>query len=79
MKQEHIAFLNANRHHWDAWEKAQIVRQLDAHTRSEMLRIIREEFNPMYNANLWCSPCVVDMLKFAYTQFDKYLSQNNIQ
>jgi hypothetical protein len=73
MKQENKEFLDANRQHWIAWERAQIVVQLDMHVRSELLRIAREEFNVMYNANLWCSSCVIDMLKYVYTQYDKYL------
>ena len=78
MKQANKEFLDANRHHWVAWENAQIVNQLDMHVRTELLRIAREEFSVMYNANLWCSPCVCDMLKYVYTQYDKYLLSQEI-
>lgn len=75
MRQENIDFLNANRHHWELWKTAQIFNQLDSHVKDRLLRIVQEEFSATYIANLWCSPCVVDLLKFAYTQFDKYLEQ----
>lgn len=79
MKKENIDFLNANRHHWIAWEKAQIVNQLDYGVRQRLLDIIHEEWSPVYNANLWCSPCVIDMLKYAYTQFDKWIAEQNVK
>jgi hypothetical protein len=78
MKPESKLFLDANRHHFIAWDQLQIVTQLDMHVRSRMLEVVREEFNVMYNANLWCSPCVCDMLKYAYTQYDKYLKDQKL-
>jgi hypothetical protein len=79
MKEESISFLNANRHHWIAWETAQIFNQLDMSVRQGLLNVIREEWDAGYLSNLWCSPCVVELLRYAYTQYDKYLSQNKIQ
>jgi hypothetical protein len=73
MKKESMIFLDANRHHWNAWQSAQIFNHLDYGVRERLLNVIREEFDPGYLTNLWCSPCVVDMLKLAYTQYDKYL------
>lgn len=75
MKKESIAFLDANRHHWVSWEKAQIFNQLDYGVRDGLLNVIRDEFDPGYLTNLWCSPCVVEMLRYAYTQYDKWLKQ----
>jgi hypothetical protein len=79
MKQSNIDFLNANRHHYEMWVKAQIVNHLDQATRQRMLDVIRDEWDGRYLANLWCSPCVVSMLVYAYTQYDKWLLQQNVQ
>jgi hypothetical protein len=79
MKEESKSFLETNMHHWEAWRDLQIFNQLDYGVRDGFLKVIRDEFNPGYLANLWCSPCVVDMMRYVYTQYDKYLSQNKIQ
>jgi hypothetical protein len=81
MSPENIKTLNAYRHHWEAWRDLQMFNQLDYSVREALLRVIREEFDPGYLTNLWCSPCVVGMLKLAYTQYDKYLEsvQNKTQ
>lgn len=76
MKQENIDFLEANRHYHDILIQAGIVKHLDGATKQRIFEIIREEFAPNYMVSLWCSSCVADLLKFAYTQFDKYLAEN---
>lgn len=78
MTKEHIRFLEQNRHHWTAWEKAQIFNQLDSSVRNGMLNIYREYWDGGYIANLWCSPCVVDLMKKLYTNYDKYLQQQKV-
>lgn len=75
MIQESIDFLNANRHHYELYLKAQYVKHLDLATRQGLLDVIRKEFNPGYMSDLWCNTCVVDMLKFAYVQYDKWLAE----
>lgn len=73
ISKEDIEFLNNNRQHWDIWQRAQVFNHLDYGIRLKLLEIIHTYWSPVYNVNLWCSPCVVDMLRFAYTQYDKYL------
>ena len=73
MKPESKLFLDNNRHHWVAWESAQIFNQLDYGVREGLLNVIRNEWDGGYLSNLWCSPCVVSMMRYAYTQYDKYL------
>jgi len=75
MKQENRDFLNANRHHWDTWQRIQMVQHLDGNTRETMLRVIREEFAPGYSGSTWCQQCVIDMLTYVYTQYDKLLAR----
>ncbi len=65
-----IQFIEANRHHYDTWVKAQYVKHLDGATRSTMLAIIRKYFAPNYVADLWCQSCVSGMLVYLYTQYD---------
>ena len=72
MKPKNKAFLEANRHHWITLRDAFYVRHLDGNTRSEMQRIMGEEFRPGYTADLWCSVCVADMVRALYQQFEKW-------
>ena len=76
MKPESIAFLNANRRHYEGFIRAGIVNHFDAATRQGMLDVIRAEFDPGYLTSMWCNQCVIDMLKFAYIQYDKWLALN---
>lgn len=76
MKAENKAFLDANRHHYDTFIKAQFIKHFDGNTSGTMLRIIQEEFNPGYFQNLWCSSCVADMLVYCYRMYDKWLKEN---
>lgn len=77
IKKEHIDFLNNNRKHWQVWESAQIFNQLDMSVRDGMLNIYREYWDGGYLANLWCSPCVVDLMKKLYTNYDKWVAEQN--
>lgn len=36
----------------------------------EILRIVREEFDPHYTFNLYCSACIMTMVKFAFSSMD---------
>ena len=44
---------------------------LDGIEKQEILNIIREEFNPGYQVDLWCGHCVVKMLEYAFAEMDK--------
>jgi len=75
MTPENKAFLEANRHHYDTVIKAGYVRHLNANEREGMQRIMREEFQPGYHTDLWCGPCLFDMVKLLYTRYDQWLSE----
>jgi hypothetical protein len=72
-------WLDANRSHWDLWDRAQIFNQLDSATRDGYLNMIRKYYNPGYITNMWCSPCVVDMMKYLYTQYDKSIQAGEVE
>lgn len=76
MKQENVEFLDANRHHYTTLVNAGYVQHLDQATRQRMLDIIHEEFNPGYIGTLWCPPCVADMIKYVYVQYEKWIAAN---
>lgn len=75
MKQENKEFLDFNRPHHDTVVKAGFLKNLDAGTRTKMVEIIREEFQPGYATDLWCAPCVFDMVKLVYRYYDEYLDR----
>lgn len=74
MKQENKDFLEQHRPIYDMLVKAGIVTHLDNATREGILRVIREEWDGGYMINTWCQSCVVDMIKYAYVQLEKFLA-----
>lgn len=48
---------------------------LDGTAKQDILNIIREEFEPMYHVDMWCGPCVVKMLVFAFKRMDEWIER----
>jgi hypothetical protein len=78
MTPETIQFLNDNRHHYDTLIKAFYLRSLSAEVRTRMQEIIRQEWEPGYHTDLWCGPCVSDMVKKLYRLYDEWLKQQPV-
>lgn len=78
MKPENRALLNQWRHHHETLTKAFYMRGLNAHEREGMQRIMREEFQPGYSTDLWCPPCVSDMVKKLYRHYDEWLAKQPV-
>lgn len=70
MNAEDKSFIEANRQHYRTITQAGFVADLDGVVKTKMLDIIKRNFAPAYLTNLWCSPCVVDMIKYLYEQYD---------
>ena len=75
MRPENKAFLDANRHHHDTLIKAFYLRSLNNNEREGMQRVMSEEFQPGYATDLWCPPCVSDMVLLLYRSYDEWLAQ----
>jgi hypothetical protein len=73
-----IQFLNDNRHHHDTLIKAFFMRSLSAEVRTRMQDIIRQEWEPGYHTDLWCGPCVSEMVKKLYRHYDEWLKQQPV-
>lgn len=74
MKPENKKFLDDNRHHHETLTKAFYLRSLSAETRTRMQQIISEEFQTGYTTDLWCGPCVSDMVLKLYRHYDEWLA-----
>jgi hypothetical protein len=72
LSQDQQDFLEQNRPHYDTLIKADFLTNLGYQVKEELLNTARV-FAPAYQANLWCGPCVCDLVKFVYTQYDKWL------
>ena len=79
MKTENKKFLDDNRHHYDVLIKAFYLRHLDGNTRSMMQQVMSEEFQPGYATDLWCAPCVSDMVKLLYSRYDKWIAAQEVK
>lgn len=74
MTPEDKQFLEDNRHHHETLVKAFYLRSLSGETRSRMQDIIRKYWQPMYNTDLWCGPCIAEMIKLVYRLYDDWLA-----
>jgi hypothetical protein len=72
MKPENKKFLEDNRQHWITLRDAFYLRGLDGNTRSRMMQVMAEEFRPGYTADLWCPPCVSEMITTLYRHFEAW-------
>jgi len=72
MKPENKVFLEENRKHWITLRDAKYLRHLDGNTRSRMVQVMSEEFQPGYTADLWCAPCVSEMIATLYRRFEEW-------
>ncbi len=43
---------------------------LDINEKQQILNVIRAEFNPVYQVDLWCGHCVAKMLEYAFKEMD---------
>lgn len=66
-------FLNDNRHHHTTLIKAFYLRSLSGEVRSRMQEIIGKYWQPGYITDLWCGPCVSDMVKLLYRYYDEWI------
>lgn len=73
MNPVNIAILEKHRHHWERFKLSQAISGMGMDVKGEVLDVIKKEWSPGYSTTLWCGDCVADMLKYAYTQYDKYL------
>ena len=60
------------REYWETWQTIQVM-DMPMKDRRELHRIVLAEFDPNYPFTEWCGTCVVELLKFAFTQHDKKL------
>jgi hypothetical protein len=72
LSNEQQQFLNDNRPHYETLVRADFLTNIGYDVKNGLLNIARV-FDPGYQANLWCGPCVCDLVKYAYTQYDKWL------
>lgn len=74
-----IQFLNDNRHHYETLIKAFYLRSLSGEVRSRMQEIIGKYWQSGYSTDLWCPPCVSDMVKKLYRHYDEWLARQPVK
>lgn len=75
MNPSNKVILDDYRRFHDTLTKAGYLMGLSGRERSEMVRIIREEWMPGYATDLWCAPCVANMVLLCYRYYDEYLAK----
>ncbi len=76
MKPENKKFLEENMHHWITLRDAQYLRGLNGQEREGMQRVMAEEFQPGYTADLYCPACCMEMVKLLYTRYEAWKIAN---
>jgi len=79
MNQSDKDFVELNRTHYITLTKAGFVQNLSNEIKSEMLRIIRENFNPGYLCCMHCPGDIAAMIQFLYLQYDKLPIETTIE
>jgi len=72
-------FVELNRSHYITLTKAGFVQHLSNEIKSEMLRIIRENFNPGYLCCMHCPGDIAAMIQYLYIQYDKLPIETTIE
>lgn len=72
MSPDNKKFLEDNEHIWITLRDPGYMMGLDGATRSAMARIICEEFQPGYATDMWCPPCVADMVTLLYRHYNAW-------
>jgi hypothetical protein len=75
MKASSIEILERHKYHWFTLKNAGWCR-IEQEPKQEIESVVREELQPGYYENLWCSDCVAIMLRRIYTAYEKYLAEN---
>lgn len=68
-------FLDENRIHHETLTKAFYMRSLSGEVRTRMQSIIAHYWQAGYITDLWCGPCVSDMVLKLYRHYDEWLEQ----
>lgn len=77
MKQHNIDTLEKHYHHWITLRDG-YVRGLNVHERTDMHRVLQEEFWPGYVYDEWCGSCVASMVKEVYSRYDKWKAEQPV-
>jgi hypothetical protein len=71
MQPANKAFLDRNRFYIESYSMESPPKKMNYKDRKELLRIVREEFEPEYDADLWCDPCIKSLILNAYIFYDE--------
>jgi len=62
------------RNHYNAWVNDKSLLYMDG-GENDILKIIREEWDPQHRVDLWCGSCRAKMLVYAFEMMDKEATQ----
>lgn len=71
MTDQNTAFIEQHRHFLNDWHQSQVYRNLSGEIRNGFMRVIGEEFQPGYYADLQCGDCVGRMLEHLWQLLNK--------
>lgn len=78
MKPENEAVLKKHHHHWETIKNAQYLRGMNIHERGDMLRVMREEFQPNFETCMGCPTDLYNFVKRLYTLYEKWKAEQPI-
>lgn len=79
MKDENRKIFEENRKHYDTLVNAGYMVHLSGGDRSNLVKAMSEEFQAGYSADLWCPPCVSNMMHQVYRRYLAFLEEEKRQ
>lgn len=79
MKPENRQIFEENYKHYNTLVNAGYMVHLSGRDRSNLVKAMSEEFQPGYTADLWCPPCVANMMHQVYRKYLPFVEEEQLQ
>lgn len=75
MKSENEQILKDNEHHWITLRDAGYLKGLNQMEKDNLLRVMKEEFEPKALVDMWCGHCVAKFVERVYVHYNRWKSE----
>lgn len=79
MKDENRQIFEENLRHYHTLVNAGYMVHLSGRDRSSLVKAMSEEFQPGYSSDLWCPPCVANMMHQVYRRYLQFVDEERKQ
>jgi hypothetical protein len=76
MKSDNKQILDALEHFFITFERVQTISGLTFQNKADLLRVMREEFMPGYDFDMWCPHCAGEFIRDVYRHYNAWKAVN---